>query len=92
VRDEVIVAMFYDAEGNEMPETKLSRDFWNAMFLSVTLNPNHRGGAGTAKKRGGMTAPLSSGFVPRLTKAPRHPKMAERALRRAQRAAEPKAA
>jgi hypothetical protein len=50
----------------------------------VPRNPNHRGGEGTAKKRGGMTGPLSSGFVPRLTKAPRHPKMAERAARRAQ--------
>jgi len=76
--------MFYDAKGNEMPETKLSHDFFKSMFCEVTLNPNHRGGSGTAKKRGGMTQPLSSGYVPRLTKAPRHPKMAERALRRAQ--------
>ena len=55
-------------------------------------NPNHRGGAGTPKKRGGMTEPLSSGFVPRLTKAPRHPKMAERAMLRAQKRAAQKAA
>lgn len=80
--DEVVTRMFYDAKGNEMPETKLSRDFFNSLFCSVTINPNHRGGSGTAKKRGGMTGPLSSGYVPRLAKAPRHPKLAERAERR----------
>jgi hypothetical protein len=69
-----------------MANAKLSRDFFNSMFLTATFNPNHRGGSGTAKKRGGMTGPLSSGYVPRLTKAPRHPKMAERAARRAQKA------
>lgn len=87
MRDEVVVRMFYDAEGNEMPETKLSFDFWRTMFSTVTLNPNHRGGSGTAKKRGGMTGPLSSGFVPRLTKAPRRPELIERAMRRAAKAA-----
>ena len=67
-----------------MEPTKLDVNFWREIFSTVRLNPNHRGGAGTAKKRGGMTGPLSSGFVPRLTKAPRRPKMAERAARRAQ--------
>lgn len=80
--DEVVTQMFYDAKGNEMPEKKFSRDFFNSLFCSPNLNPNHRGGSGSAKKRGGMTGPLSSGYVPRLEKAPRHPKLAERAERR----------
>lgn len=85
--DEIAVRMFYDSEGKPMPEKKLSFRFLLSIFESARLNPNHRGGSGTAKKRGGMTGPLSSGYVPRLTKAPRHPKMAERAARRAQKAA-----
>lgn len=73
-------------------EPKFSRDFFNSLFCSPTLNPNHRGGAGTPKKRGGMTGPLSSGYVPPLTKAPRHPKLAERAERRRIKASQLKAA
>lgn len=33
---------------------KLSRDFFNSMFTTPTLNPNHRGGAGTPKRRGSI--------------------------------------
>lgn len=87
MKDEIVVRMFYDAEGNEMPETKLSFDFFRSMFQRATLNPNHRGGSGTASKRGGPGPGSSSCFVPRLTKAPRRPELIERALRRAAKAA-----
>lgn len=70
-----------------MEPTKFEFEFFLSMFEHIRFNPNHRGGTGTAKKRGGMTGPLSSGYVPRLKKAPRHPKMAERAERRAMKAA-----
>jgi hypothetical protein len=51
VSDEVVTAMFYDPEGNEMPDKKLSFPFFLSMFTSPRLNPNHRGGSGTTPRR-----------------------------------------
>lgn len=65
----------------------MSPEFFMSLFTSPTLNPNHRGGSGTAKKRAGAALPLSSGYVPRLTKAPRRPELIARAARRAAKAA-----